>query len=296
MGAGSRIQQQFHVIVPSASGHTALPFDGEHRPNAAVHGAAAQDVLDELEEEHERALMQGALPLDPEETSSFASDVAAFDRAYLDGTTGPIDYLAVDATGGLAARDTGRPFGVRIEFCADDNRVLMNIARELYDAGVARDPHLHGFDGAREFGFSDRPDDWRLEGYGVATGTLVSPMMYDEPVTWRNLARVCEIVVALGGWRGPPWARRWILDCPNMTISLGITIVYFVRTFLARTCFFAWLRIPMQIVTGAFGTACRTLSPASTIRACPPIGTANGNMRCVCAAFEGSSVPTRSFG
>lgn len=220
MGAGSRIQQQFHVIAPSGSGHTAVPFDGERRPDGALHGVAAQDVLDELEQDHDRALLHGAWSVVSGETSSFVNDVAAFDRAYIDGTTQPVGYLVADATGGLGSRETGRPFGVRIEFCVDDHGILVDIARELEVAGIVREAFVHGCREAREFGYTDHPDDWRLVRDETVTGVM-SPMMYDEPVTWRNLRSVCETVVKHGGMVAPTTGGYIDIGLPEYDHVIG---------------------------------------------------------------------------
>ncbi len=55
-------------------------------------------------------------------------------------------------------------------------------------------------------GYSDAPDRWSVEfdrsvdDCGGRRGCeIVSPIMYDEPQTWENLRRVCEIVERHGG-------------------------------------------------------------------------------------------------
>jgi hypothetical protein len=48
-------------------------------------------------------------------------------------------------------------------------------------------------------GYTDAPGAWRLESDSTVAGEIVSPIMYDEPATWANLAKVTEIVRRHGG-------------------------------------------------------------------------------------------------
>jgi hypothetical protein len=107
------------------------------------------------------------------------------------------------ATGGLGAREGGRGFGVEIEFDIEPgvNRweAIENIARELRDAGLSRTAEQYGYHSQQSAGYTDAPNAWRLEEDCTVAGELVSPILYDEPQTWQNLATACEIIQRNGG-------------------------------------------------------------------------------------------------
>ncbi|MEU7899208.1 hypothetical protein AB0B45_40930 [Nonomuraea sp. NPDC049152] len=152
--------------------------------------------------------------------SSSHADVEAFNRVHDDARArfdrgerigDIIPYQLKDATGGLGARDGGRPFGIELEYAlpgvapADRPAVNAAIARDLYQAGLARSPDLWPHHSARDGGHTAAPDSWRLEterGTAVA-GEVVSPILYDEPRAWHDLARTIEIIRAHGGRPGP---------------------------------------------------------------------------------------------
>ncbi|WP_327591336.1 amidoligase family protein (plasmid) [Nonomuraea sp. NBC_00507] len=139
---------------------------------------------------------------------SYLNNPEAFQQAYDEARARrergepPISYMYEDATDGLGAREGGRAFGVEIEFDlsgADDDDALEAIARDLYDAGLSRYAYQGGYHSNMREGYSDAPNGWRLESDATVAGEIVSPIMYDEPQTWRNLEKVCEIVRRHGG-------------------------------------------------------------------------------------------------
>lgn len=219
MGAGSRIPQQFHTITPSSpDSHRASPRQRLPGNGRALHSAATQDVLDELETDHERAtLRHAALSVASGETVSYENEPERFEADYREAAERPIDYLLADATGGLGTRETGRPFGVKIEFCTEGGLdTLTDIARELHTVGIVQDPCVYGYHEDHEYGCTDRPNDWRLGlDDALAGGQLVSPVMYDDPITWENLETACEVVVKHGGKVGPTTGGRVYVGVPE---------------------------------------------------------------------------------
>jgi hypothetical protein len=138
----------------------------------------------------------------------YASDMGPFQRAYDDARTRrdagepAVPYLTEDATGGLGARQGGRGFGVELEFDlapgVDRNQAIANIGRDLHAAGISDSPYQHSYH-SRHGSYTTDPGGWRLESDSTVAGEIVSPIMYDDPTTWRNLAQVCEIVRRHGG-------------------------------------------------------------------------------------------------
>jgi hypothetical protein len=170
--------------------------DGELAASAAERAAA--------DAARERALTEWDGP-----EVSYTDDPAAFEeeyrqaRARRDRGEEPVPYMTQDATAGLGARGGGRGFGVEIEFDfpygADRYAALAAIGQDLHAAGLTRDALQHGYhSGARRV--TDRHQGgWRFETDATVAGEIVSPVMYDEPETWRNLALVCDIVRRHGG-------------------------------------------------------------------------------------------------
>ncbi|MCX4682302.1 amidoligase family protein [Streptomyces sp. NBC_01433] len=178
----------------------------------AVQRAAAQQVLDEVAAEHQAAtaLQEQAREQWPADRPvNYTDDFDAFQRDFeaardrAERGEQVIPYMTENATGGLGAREGGRGFGVEIEFDiqpgVDRRTALRNIGREMHEAGLARDSHQHGYHAQQQAGYTDAPNAWRLEDDCTVAGEIVSPILYDEPQTWNNLAQVCEIVERNGG-------------------------------------------------------------------------------------------------
>lgn len=143
---------------------------------------------------------------------SYVDDPAAFEAAVSDGhdrmSAGldPIGYLTRDVTDGMLTRESGRGFGVEIEFDLPETMTdqekqaaLQRIARDLYAAGLTGHDYQREYHAAAEGQYSDNPAGWSFEEDCTVAGEVVSPILYDEPQTWINLAKVCEIVKAHGG-------------------------------------------------------------------------------------------------
>lgn len=142
---------------------------------------------------------------------SYRDNMDAFQRAYNAAKERfrrgepPVPYLTENATDGLGARGTGRGFGVEIEFeieSGDTSAALAAIGRDLYEAGLTSSRYQERYGTSRGRGYTDsHRGGWSFERDGSlrSGGEIVSPIMYDEPETWENLARVCEIVRRHGG-------------------------------------------------------------------------------------------------
>ena len=117
-------------------------------------------------------------------------------------------------TGGLGSRATGNSFGIEIEVDFPDDPYPYNARRELakrlYAEGITMYPEVAGWhyvgphrDGGN---FTFGPKDWVCEFdrtvdnvEGERGVEIKSQIMFDEPETWKNLRRVCEIITELGG-------------------------------------------------------------------------------------------------
>ncbi|MCX4682300.1 amidoligase family protein [Streptomyces sp. NBC_01433] len=186
------------------------------RGHTAVDRAAAQEVLNEVAAEHAASIaaqdQARAERASQPAVRSYSDDMDAFQEAYdqararRNAGEALVPYMTENATGGLGARESGRAFGVEIEFdyppsMPQSERQAANqrIARDLHAAGIAPDPYMHGWHASAREGYTDAPNAWRLERDGTVAGEIVSPILYDEPQTWNNLAQVCEIVQRNGG-------------------------------------------------------------------------------------------------
>lgn len=141
---------------------------------------------------------------------SYAEDPAAFQEAYTAAKTRiaageePVPYMTENATDGLGSRNGGRGFGVEMEFdldgTANRTEALRNIGRELHAAGLTRAPGQTSYHAAQSRGYTDEHQGgWSFESDCTVAGEIVSPIMYDEPETWENISKVCEIVERNGG-------------------------------------------------------------------------------------------------
>jgi hypothetical protein len=201
--------------APSAGDQSAsrLPQEWGTPQDRAVQRAAAQQVLDETLAEHQAAaaLQEQARDRWPaDQDVSYEENFDAFRQAYQAARNRAargeqvVPYLTENATGGLASREGGRGFGLEIEFdlpgdSGDRRAAVRQIARDLYDAGLSQDAYQHTYHSQAEAGYTDDANTWRLEEDCTVSGELVSPILFDEPETWRNLATACEIIERHGG-------------------------------------------------------------------------------------------------
>ncbi|MFI1258958.1 amidoligase family protein [Streptomyces netropsis] len=184
--------------------------------STATDRLAAQQVLDEVAAEHAASVAEqerlraehAAQPAARSYSEDFDAFQEAYDQAQARRRAGepPVPYLTENATGGLGAREGGRAFGLELEFdfppsmdYAQRRRAQQAIAREMHEAGIAPDPHIHGWHASARAGYTDDANAWRVEHDSTVAGEIVSPILYDEPQTWNNLAQVCEIIQRNGG-------------------------------------------------------------------------------------------------
>ena len=140
---------------------------------------------------------------------SYVDDQAAFDQVYEDARArrasgeDPVEYMTENATGGLGARNGGRAFGVEIEFDiepgVDRYTALQAIGRDLHAEGLTPSARQQAYHSGGHVATENHRGGWKFETDATVAGEIVSPKMYDEPATWQNLAKVCEIVRRHGG-------------------------------------------------------------------------------------------------
>ncbi|SEM72430.1 amidoligase family protein [Streptacidiphilus jiangxiensis] len=204
-----------------ASGGTAQPAAGAALPqewgapeDRAVQRAAAQQVLDETLAEHQAAAALQVQARDrwpADQDVSYEENFDAFRQAYQAARDRAargeeaVPFLTENATGGLGSREGGRGFGLEIEFDVPDadyndrREAIGRIARDLHEAGLSQDAYQHGYHSQAQAGYTDAANAWRLEQDCTVAGELVSPILYDEPDSWRNLATACQIIREHGG-------------------------------------------------------------------------------------------------
>ncbi len=122
-----------------------------------------------------------------------------------------VPFLRVDATGGLGAKRGGRSFGIELEYDLPLNRDLpprerfpdldrrsQQIGKDLFALGLTEDAFKR--DRHARVGTSR----WRYE-IDVSTdngGEVVSPVLHDQPKTWRQLEQVLTVLRRHGGTAG----------------------------------------------------------------------------------------------
>ena len=146
-----------------------------------------------------------------EDGSSYSDDFDSFEEDYQEAVSRhrngePVfEYKTENVLGGGFTRESGRGFGVEIEFVFPDSETdvdsaLSIIAEDLYDAGLTRSTYQEDYHASKSAGYNDQHQGgWSFESDCTVAGEIVSPIMYDEKETWDNLALVCEIVKRQGG-------------------------------------------------------------------------------------------------
>jgi hypothetical protein len=137
---------------------------------------------------------------------SYGTDMGAFQAAYdaarrrRRGGLPPVEFHPEGGVTGGAAAPGGRGFGVEIEFSCTSAAARQAIARELYEAGLIREPVQHGYHGTQREARSGLWQRWGFESdSSVSGGEIVSPVLFDRPEDWAELATVCRIVRSHGG-------------------------------------------------------------------------------------------------
>jgi hypothetical protein len=186
-------------------------------------------VLSQLSTEHQEsvAAQEASASSPPAREGSYVDDAEAFQAAYtaarqrMSHGQPAVPYQMENATGGLGARGTGRGFGVELEFDLprgrDSEATLAAIAEDMNRARISQHRSMVGYHAGRVNGYSDARDAWRLERDTTVSGEIVSPILYDTPETWRDLATVCDIIRRHGGTaRSGPAATS---TCPRTTTT-----------------------------------------------------------------------------
>lgn len=121
----------------------------------------------------------------------------------------PVPYIEENAFGGLARRGSKRGFGTEIEFSFPGDmdymiaeEKLRAIGRDLHAAGLTASSRQRGYGATHGRYVAEHAGGWSFEqdgttGYrneAISGGEIVSPVMFDEPETWINLKKVCEIL------------------------------------------------------------------------------------------------------
>lgn len=173
-------------------------------------------------QEFDTALSEG-------ETSSWADNFAVFQQQWSEAkakiSQGTIHPALIAQTGSLNGLSTGmdargRSFGIEIEVDFPDDyrcQAKHTLAARLYAEGLTRDDVVHGWHYAARAnsggrgsnageGYTDARNGWTVEFDrsvddcdGARGCEVVSPILYDVEQSWKDLAKVCEIITELGG-------------------------------------------------------------------------------------------------
>ncbi|MGC8628296.1 MAG: amidoligase family protein [Acidimicrobiales bacterium] len=150
-------------------------------------------------------LQAEVLPQAPAEVL-YGADMGAFQAAYdaararLRAGQSPVEFHPEGGVTGGAAAPGRRGFGIEIEFSCTSAAAREAIARELYEAGLIRQPVQVNYHGTQREARSGLWDRWGFERDGsVSGGEVVSPVLFDRPEDWAELATVCRIVRSHGG-------------------------------------------------------------------------------------------------
>lgn len=170
---------------------------------------------DDVENEPVRVLRE---PGDQDPNNiSFAQNMDVFQAAYnaacrrkSQGQEGIVPFMESNALGGLGDRDSGRGFGIEIEFNAprgamsgstSAREMSEEIGRSLYRQGILATPHRARYHRSALYLTSDQVRDyWRFEAdNSVSGGEIIAPISYDEPDTWSKIQAICDTIKEHGG-------------------------------------------------------------------------------------------------
>ncbi len=110
-----------------------------------------------------------------------------------------IPYIYNNATGGLGARNGGRPFGVEIEIDDVNQEQIQHIITDMRSSGLTTQTRIGSYHAARTRGYNDVRNSWSIEYDSSVAAEIVSPILYDETFTWEDIEKVCDIVKRYDG-------------------------------------------------------------------------------------------------
>lgn len=178
-------------------------------------------VLSQIEVEHadSQSEIAAAIRGYPNLKKSFASDPEIFQSIYKkareakkkydeEGGEYPIPYIKENALMGFGTRGSGRGFGIEIEYGFPNDMTSTQIREaseaigsELYRLNLIITPRQQGYGASHGVYNDNHAEGWSYESDfstsssdGQQGGEIVSPVMFDEPETWTNIEKICEIL------------------------------------------------------------------------------------------------------
>lgn len=154
---------------------------------------------DSQNEEFHSAFRQETTGIDKRYSANldqYISDYREAEKKMKNGES-PMEYTYENATNGVCSPESGRGFGVEIEFDLGSSRRVSTerIARELYDEGLTTVPYQQGYHTNAASGYQS----WTFENDVTVDGEIVSPVLHDTPESWEQIEKVCNIVKRNGG-------------------------------------------------------------------------------------------------
>lgn len=150
--------------------------------------------------------------------SSFSEDTTIFQSFYAAAKTAftayqsdpennpfPVPYYEGKAFGGVGSRETGRGFGIEIEYdfpdsmsYADRRQANVSIGRALHQAGLTPAAGQRGYGATHGQTRYNHQGGWSFESDPTTSGEIVSPICYDEAETWESIKKVTDILAEHG--------------------------------------------------------------------------------------------------
>lgn len=181
--------------------------NGEVLANVALESAASEIAIEEAERSY------------PSLKKSFVDDPELFQEMYKEAREArkkwengegefPVPYVKENALMGFANRDSGRGFGIEIEYAFPNDmsydeirQASARIGDELYSLGLTAESRQGGYGASHGWYRDYHSQGWSYESDfstggrdGQQGGEIVSPVMYDEPETWENIEKICEVL------------------------------------------------------------------------------------------------------
>lgn len=173
--------------------------------------ANASDRLDMLEKvERNDSWRASTFPKDRSDDSrSYLNDPDAYLEARAEakarqergeGAVQPITFGSVTNGAITAHPGMGRGFGLEIEYVVDADKDARAVRRAI--AKALNEENLSLSDEPYEYGESSEYtgyQEWAVENDCSVNGEVISPILYDNEESWRQVARVCQIIKDHGG-------------------------------------------------------------------------------------------------
>ena len=222
-------------LVPTRSGATAGPVDTAAAQRAAEEAIRADWMRTEEHAAEARARHAAASNPEDSYTNNFTAFEADHNAALERKARGeePVPYMTSNALNGEFTRESGRGFGVEMEFdfpntmsYSEKSEALRRIGQDLYDAGLTPTSSQQGYHASARRGYTDNhAQGWSYRAglHRVGGDCLAGDVRRAGDL--ENINKICEVIRRHGGVANAKTGSHVHVGAKNMTTQTATELM-----------------------------------------------------------------------